>query len=64
MRRGSGKLGALLGDYVEIGCNSVLNPGSIVGPGSVIYPLSCVRGVIPPNSIFKTGGIVVAKEEN
>lgn len=58
------KLGALLGDYVEIGCNSVLNPGSIVGPGSVIYPLSCVRGVIPPNSILKTGGIVVAKEEN
>lgn len=60
---GRRKLGALLGDYAEIGCNSVLNPGAIIGPGSVIYPLSCVRGVIAPNSILKTGGIVVPKEE-
>ena len=57
------KFGAMLGDFVEVGCNSVLNPGTVVGRGSNIYPLSCVRGVIPENSIVKTGGIVVKKEE-
>ena len=56
------KFGAMLGDYVEVGCNSVLNPGTVVGRNSNIYPLSCVRGVVPENSIFKTGGIIVAKE--
>ena len=56
------KFGAMLGDHVEVGCNSVLNPGTVVGRGSNIYPLSCVRGVIPPNSILKTGGIVVTKK--
>ena len=49
------KVGAILGDYVEVGCNSVLNPGTVVGKHSNIYPTSCVRGVIPENSIYKTG---------
>ena len=56
------KFGAMLGDYVEVGCNSVLNPGSIIGRKSNIYPLSCVRGVVPPESIFKTGGVIIKKE--
>lgn len=55
------KMGAMLGDYVEVGCNSVLNPGTVIGRRSHIYPLSCVRGVIPPDSIYKTGGIIVKK---
>ena len=57
------KVGAMLGDFVEVGCNSVLNPGTVVGRNSNVYPLSCVRGVIPANSIYKTGGTIVAKEE-
>ena len=57
------KVGAMLGDFVEVGCNSVMNPGTVVGRNSNIYPLSCVRGVIPANSIYKTGGIITAKEE-
>lgn len=56
------KVGAMLGDFVEIGCNSVLNPGTIIGRNSMIYPLSCVRGIVPENSIYKTGGIIVKKE--
>lgn len=56
------KMGAMLGDFVEVGCNSVLNPGTVIGRNSNIYPLSCVRGVIPADSIFKTGGIIVKKE--
>ena len=56
------KLGAMLGDFVEVGCNSVLNPGTVVGRNSSIYPLSCVRGVVPANSIYKTGGIIAAKK--
>ena len=56
------KFGAMLGDYVEVGCNSVLNPGTIVCPDTTIYPLSCVRGVVPPKSILKTGNIIVSKE--
>ena len=55
------KFGAMLGDYVEVGCNSVLNPGTVVGRCSNIYPTSCVRGVVPADSIWKTGGKVVAK---
>ena len=55
------KFGAMLGDFVEVGCNSVLNPGTVIGRESNIYPLSCVRGVVPPRSIWKTGGVVVAK---
>ena len=57
------KVGAMLGDFVEVGCNSVLNPGTVIGRDSQIYPLSCVRGVIPENSILKTGGIVTKKEQ-
>ena len=56
------KVGALLGDFVEVGCNSVLNPGTVIGRNSNIYPLSCVRGVVPANSIYKTGGIIVEKK--
>ena len=56
------KFGAMLGDFVEVGCNSVLNPGTVVGPHSNIYPTSCVRGVVPANSIWKTGGIIVEKK--
>ena len=55
------KFGAMLGDFVEVGCNSVLNPGTVIGRNSNIYPTSCVRGVVPENSIWKTGGIVVDK---
>ena len=56
------KVGAFLGDHVEVGCNSVLNPGTVVCPGSNIYPLSCVRGAVPGNSIWKTGGVIVKKK--
>ena len=58
------KFGAMLGDYVEVGCNSVLNPGSVIGRHSNIYPTSCVRGVIHENSIFKKNGEIVRKNEN
>ena len=57
------KFGAMLGDYVEVGCNSVLNPGTVIGRHSNIYPTSCVRGVVPENSIWKNSGDVVAKHE-
>ena len=56
MQTGLKKTGAFLGDYVEVGCNSVLNPGTVIGRGSRVYPLSCVRGVIPENSIYKNSG--------
>lgn len=56
------KMGAMLGDYVEVGCNSVLNPGTVIGKNSNVYPTSCVRGVIPERSIWKTNGVVVAKK--
>ena len=55
------KVGAFLGDYAEIGCNSVLNPGSVIGRHSNVYPLSMVRGVVPANSIYKKKGEIVAK---
>lgn len=55
------KFGAMVGDFVEVGCNSVLNPGTVVGRESNIYPLSCVRGVVPPRSIYKSGGQIVKK---
>lgn len=55
------KFGAMLGDYVEVGCNSVLNPGTVIGKNSNIYPLSCVRGVIPTGSIFKNKDNVIKK---
>ena len=56
------KFGAMLGDRVEVGCNSVLNPGTVVGRDTNIYPTSCVRGVVPANAIWKTGGVIVNKE--
>ena len=56
------KFGAMLGDHVEVGCNSVLNPGTVVGRNSNIYPTSCVRGVVPEKSIWKTGGVIVPKK--
>lgn len=55
------KFGAMLGDFVEVGCNSVLNPGTVIGRNTNIYPLSCVRGAVPPDSIYKTGGVTVKK---
>ena len=58
---GRKKFGAILGDFVEVGCNSVLNPGTVVGRRSNIYPVSCVRGVVPADSIYKTGGVIVPK---
>lgn len=60
---GRKKFGAILGDLVEVGCNSVLNPGTVIGPRSNVYPLSCVRGCIPADSIYKTGGVIVKKEK-
>lgn len=62
METGLKKFGAILGDYVEVGCGSVLNPGTIIGKNTNIYPLSSVRGVIPSNSIYKKAGEVVRKE--
>ena len=56
------KFGAMLGDHVEVGCNSVLNPGTVIGRHSNVYPTSCVRGVVPENSIWKTGGVIVPKK--
>lgn len=55
------KFGAMLGDFVEVGCNSVLNPGTVIGRHSNVYPTSCVRGVVPADSIWKTGGVIVKK---
>ena len=62
METGLKKFGAMLGDFVEVGCNSVLNPGTVIGRHSNIYPLSSVRGVVPENHIWKTGGVVVPKK--
>lgn len=56
------KFGALVGDCVEVGCNSVLNPGTIVGRNSVVYPTSNVRGVVPENCIFKSANNIVIKK--
>ncbi len=56
------KVGAMLGDNVEVGCNSVLNPGTVIGRNSNVYPTSCVRGVIPANSIHKNTGVVIKKQ--
>ena len=61
IQTGLKKFGAMLGDEVEVGCGSVLNPGTIIGKNSQIYPLSSVRGVIPENSIYKASGKIVTK---
>ena len=55
------KVGALLGDRVEIGCNSVLNPGTVIGRDSMVYPTSCVRGVVPACSIYKKDDTITPK---
>ena len=56
------KVGAMLGDRVEVGCNSVLNPGTVIGRDSNVYPTSCVRGVVPPNCIYKKNDTIVKKQ--
>ncbi len=61
LETGRKKFGAILGDYVEVGCNSVLNPGSVIGRGTSVYPLSSVRGAVPPGHIFKEPGCVVPR---
>ena len=61
---GRKKFGAMLGDFVEVGCNSVLNPGTVVGSHTNIYPLSCVRGYVPANSIYKARNSVVPKKKD
>ena len=61
MATGRKKVGAMLGDRVEVGCNSVLNPGTVIGRDSSVYPLSSVRGVVPENSIFKSQNNIVPK---
>ena len=61
METGLKKVGAMLGDGVEIGCNSVLNPGTVIGRGTSVYPLSSVRGVIPGNCIYKDAEHIVER---
>lgn len=62
LETGRKKVGAMLGDYVEVGCNSVLNPGTVIGRNSIVYPTSCTRGVIPAESIYKNNGAIVPKK--
>ena len=56
------KFGAMLGDHVEVGCNSVLNPGTVIGRNSRVYPTSCVRGIVPENSIWKDDGRITEQK--
>lgn len=60
---GRKKVGAMLGDFADIGCNTVLNPGTVIGRNSNVYPVSCVRGVVPENSIYKEAKKIVIKED-
>ena len=62
LETGLKKFGAMLGNHVEVGCNSVLNPGTVIGSDSNVYPLSPVRGFVPEESIYKTGGVIVPKQ--
>jgi len=62
LETGRKKFGAVLGDHVEVGCNSVLNPGTVIGRNASVYPLSSVRGTVPPDSIFKGPGVVVQRD--
>ena len=62
LETGRKKVGAMLGDFAEVGCNSVLNPGTAVGRNAQIYPVSCVRGVVPANSIYKNKDSIVEKQ--
>lgn len=63
METGLRKIGAMLGDRVEVGCNSVLNPGTIIGRDCIVYPTSCVRGVIQENHIYKGAAAIVARRQ-
>lgn len=63
LETGLKKFGAMLGDFVEVGCNSVLNPGTVIGRSSIIYPTSCVRGVLPEKSIHKNDGTVICRKD-
>jgi UDP-N-acetylglucosamine diphosphorylase / glucose-1-phosphate thymidylyltransferase / UDP-N-acetylgalactosamine diphosphorylase / glucosamine-1-phosphate N-acetyltransferase / galactosamine-1-phosphate N-acetyltransferase len=56
------KMGAMLGDFVDVGCNSVLNPGTVIGRNTNVYPMSCIRGVVKENCIYKSSEAIVAKE--
>lgn len=62
LETGRKKVGAMLGDYVEIGCNSVLNPGTVIGRCSNVYPTSSVRGVVPENCIYKDADRIIEKQ--
>ena len=62
VQTGLKKVGAMLGDFAEIGCNSVLNPGAVVGRGASVYPLSCVRGTVKANTIYKNASEIVDRE--
>ena len=61
---GRKKFGAMLGDFVEIGCNSVLNPGTVIGSHTNVYPLSSVRGYVPADSIHKSSNVIVSKRKD
>ena len=63
LETGRKKVGALVGDRVEVGCNTVCNPGTVIGRHSNVYPTSCVRGVVPENSIWKNSGEIIRKED-
>ena len=63
METGIKKFGAMLGDEVEVGCNAVLNPGTVIGRRSSVYPTSCVRGVVPADSIWKNSGEIIRRED-
>ena len=58
---GRKKVGAMLGDHAEVGCNAVLNPGTVIGRNATVYPTSCVRGIVPENCIYKNDGTIVNK---
>lgn len=55
------KFGAIIGNFAEIGCNTVLNPATVIGANTTVYPLSCVRGAVPPDSIYKSADNIVIK---
>jgi len=63
VKTGIKKFGAMLGDHVEVGCNAVMNPGTVIGRNSNVYPTSCVRGVVPADSIYKNNGEIIHKGE-
>ena len=62
LETGLKKFGAMLGDQVEVGCNSVLNPGTVIGRDTHVYPVSSVRGAVPPASIYKKEGVIVPRK--